>query len=307
MKMQHLIEILFILLSRDKVSAKYLADSLDLSIRTVYRYIDDLSTVVPLYNTRGRNGGFQISETYKLPASFLTKDESEFLIGVLNGMNGELNSQTLSTIINKITAISKKSKIDATLNFGNLIIDGGPWGDVEGYKETITFFENAIENLKVINIGYRDREGILTEREIEPHTLILKQGLWYIYAYCLKRNEFRLFKAGRIEKANATNKTFIRRETDNLKETLKSWYENLSSETIELLVDKSVKADVEEWLGVDKVHTNQEGKIKATFNLPIDKVLVGKILSFGNKVKVESPKTLKTAIKSAVLEISKLY
>ena len=305
--MQHLIEILFILLSRDKVSAKYLADRLDLSIRTVYRYIDDLSTVVPLYNTRGRNGGFQISETYKLPASFLTKDESEFLIGVLNGMNGELNSQTLSTIINKITAISKKSKIDATLNFGNLIIDGGPWGDVEGYKETITFFENAIENLKVINIGYRDREGILTEREIEPHTLILKQGLWYIYAYCLKRNEFRLFKAGRIEKANATNKTFIRRETDNLKETLKSWYENLSSETIELLVDKSVKADVEEWLGVDKVHTNQEGKIKATFNLPIDKVLVGKILSFGNKVKVESPKTLKTAIKSAVLEISKLY
>ena len=92
-----------------------------------------------------------------------------------------------------------------------------------------------------------------------------------------------------------------------MKETLKSWYENLSSETIELLVDKSVKADVEEWLGVDKVHTNQEGKIKATFNLPIDKVLVGKILSFGNKVKVESPKTLKTAIKSAVLEISKLY
>lgn len=307
MKLQALIDILFILLSRQKVSAKYLADRLDVSLRTIYRYIDELSIVVPIYNTRGRNGGFSISETYKLPSSFFTKEENDFLRGVLSNMNNEVNSQMLTRILDKITAISKKADVDKTLDFGNLIIDGGPWGDVEGYKESVTFFENCIENNEIVDIGYVDRGENFSEREIEPHTLILKQGLWYVYAYCLKRNEFRLFRIGRISKAKATGKTFTRRSTENLKSTLNDWYENLSTDTIELLVDKKAKADIEEWLGVDKVSTLADGSIRANFNLPIDKTLVGKLLSFGNDVKILAPNTLIKEVKNATKKVLELY
>ena len=307
MKIQALIEILFILLSKNKVSAKYLAERLGVSLRSVYRYIDELSIALPIYNTRGRNGGFSVSETYKLPASFFTKEESEFLTGVLNGMNNEVNSQILSKILDKITAITKKSNENTTLDFGNLIIDGGPWGNVEGYKESVTFFENAIENKKIVRISYLSRNGIISERDVEPHTLILKQGLWYVYAYCLSRKEFRLFKLGRIEKANDTGKVFIRRSTEKIKETLNEWYENLSVESVSLKIDKTAKADVEEWLGVDKISKLKDGNIVANFNLPIDDILVGKILSFGNKVKVEEPKLLKKLVKTAAEEVIKLY
>ncbi|MBO5889449.1 MAG: YafY family transcriptional regulator [Clostridia bacterium] len=306
MKLQSIIEILFILLSRNKVSAKYLADRLGVSLRTVYRYVDELSIILPIYNTRGRNGGFSVSETYKLPASFLTKEESEFLTGVLSGMINETNSQMLTVILNKITAITKKGDENTTLNFGNLIIDGGPWGDVEGYKELVIFFENAIENKKVIHISYLSKNGVSSTREIEPHILILKQGLWYVYAYCLERGEFRLFKLGRIEKANDTGKTFERRSTENVKETLNTWYENLSVETVTLQVDKTAKADVEEWLGVDKIHTVKEDII-ASFKLPIDDILVGKILSFGSKVKVVEPESLKNSVKKAAQGVMNLY
>ncbi len=307
MKLQALIEIIFILLSRNKVSAKYLADRLNVSLRTIYRYIDELSIILPIYNTRGRNGGFSVSETYKLPASFFSKEESEFLTTVLSSMNNEVNSQMLSKILDKITSISKKSNETPSLDFGNLIIDGGPWGDIEGYKEAITFFENSIENKKVIHISYVSREGVSSERDIEPHTLILKQGLWYVYAYCLEKNEFRLFKIGRIGKANDTNKTFTRRSTENLKQTLNNWYNNLSIESVTLGVDKSIKADVEEWLGVDKVYKLADGTFNATFNLPIDEVLVGKILSFGNKVKVLEPTSLKKRVMLAAKGVVDLY
>ncbi|MBO5926146.1 MAG: YafY family transcriptional regulator [Clostridia bacterium] len=307
MKIQALIEILFILLSKNKVSAKYLAERLGVSLRSVYRYIDELSIALPIYNTRGRNGGFSVSETYKLPASFFTKEESEFLTGVLNGMNNEVNSQILSKILDKITAITKKSNENTTLDFGNLIIDGGPWGNVEGYKESVTFFENAIENKKIVRISYLSRNGIISERDVEPHTLILKQGLWYVYAYCLSRKEFRLFKLGRIEKVNDTGKVFTRRSTEKIKETLNEWYENLSVESVSLKIDKTAKADVEEWLGVDKISKLKDGNIVANFNLPIDDILVGKILSFGNKVKVEEPKLLKKLVKTAAEEVIKLY
>ena len=307
MKLQALIEILFILLSRNKVSAKYLADRLGVSLRTIYRYIDELSIVLPIYNTRGRNGGFSVSETYKLPSSFFSIEESEFLTGVLLGMNNEVNSKMLSKILDKITAISKSSGGDETLNFGNIIIDGGPWGDVEGYKQSVTFFENAIENKKVVHISYLSKSGESSTREIEPHVLILKQGLWYVYAYCLNKEEFRLFKLARIEKANETGKIFSRRSIDNLKETLKTWYDTLSVENVTLKVEKKAKAEVEEWLGVDKMTKHKDGTIFASFNLPIDDILVGKILSFGNKVEVIEPATLKKAIKQAAKAVIDLY
>ena len=52
----------------------------------------------------------------------------------------------------------------------------------------------SIEDQKRLNIRYHDRNGDITERTIEPHVIVFKQGLWYVYAYCNLRNEFRFFK-----------------------------------------------------------------------------------------------------------------
>lgn len=295
MKNQALIEILFILLSRDSVTAKYLAERFNCSIRTVYRYIDELSICVPIYNTRGRNGGFAISSTYKLSSTFLTKEESEILLGALRGMTNEFPSPTLTKIIDKIASISKKKNSETHIDFGNIIIDGA-WENTEGYKQTIAFLEESIESKTVINISYRDREGTSSERKIEPHTLILKQGLWYCYAYCQSRQDFRLFKIGRIEKAIKTNETFERKTTDKLQEILDDWYKTLQTETVDLELDVSIKADVEEWLGVDKIYEVAGGKLRASANLPIDNILASKILSFGNKIKVLAPEKLKKEV-----------
>ena len=307
MKIQYLIEILFLLLSREKVSAKYVADRFSISVRTAYRYFDELSLCVPIYNERGRNGGYSISKTFKVPSTYFAVEESEFLLNLLNGMNNEVTSHILQKIIDKLSSIAKKSKSDLSIDFGNLVIDGGPWGNTDSYKETLTFLESCIESSKLITIDYRDRSGLSSRREIEPHTIILKQGLWYCYAYCHLRNEFRLFKIGRIEGANLTGKTFTRRSTDNLKEALKDWYEHLDCEEMELILDPSVKADVEEWLGVDKVFTKPNGEIVANASLPIDSTVSSKILSFGNKVKVIAPAKLKQMVIDTANAVSKMY
>ena len=200
MKIQNLVETLFLLLSRDKVSAKYLADRFNISIRSVYRYIDDLSLTIPIFNTRGRNGGFSISDDFKIASTYLTKEEKETLINIIAGVKNEVSSPIIERIYDKITSISRIREKPLNVNFGNLIIDGSAWGNSESYKEKLTIIEGCIENTQTLLIGYQDREGVLTEREIEPLTLILKQGLWYCYAYCNLRNTFRLFKVGRIEK-----------------------------------------------------------------------------------------------------------
>lgn len=307
MKYQMMLKILFLLLARKKVSAKYIADRYELSLRTVYRYIDELSlSDVPIYNIRGRNGGYAISDSYKIPANFLTEEESEKVIQTLTEINGELGSQVLDTAISKIGSISKQSGEDLHISFGNLVIDGSGWGTGDIYGETIKIIQRAIEDNSVVSISYRDRDGNTTERDIEPHTLILKQGLWYTYAYCRLRNTFRLFKVGRIEKIKLLNENFIKRQMEDIKSVLSKFYDN-APEDIDLLIDQSIRPDVEEWLGVNKISVSQSGKITATAKLPISDYLTAKILSFGNKIKVLSPEKLKNAVIKTAQSVKDLY
>ena len=75
MKFTILVEMLFDLLARRKLTAGYFAEKYQISERTVYRYLDCLSISVPVYVKRGRDGGICISDSYKLPAGFMTKEE----------------------------------------------------------------------------------------------------------------------------------------------------------------------------------------------------------------------------------------
>ena len=121
------------------------------------------------------------------------------------------------------------------------------------------------------------------------------------------RNEFRSFKIGRIASARILKTTFERKQTDDVEKLFDDWYKNLTSIDVDLEIDNSVKADVEEWLGVDKVYALPSGVIRASANLPKNNDLVAKILSFKNKVKVLSPYELKKEILDAVSDIQKLY
>ena len=75
MKFVVLLDMFFELLAKRKIPAPYFAQKYDTSVRTVYRYVDRLSMVVPIYVKTGRNGGICIPDTYKLPKFFFSKEE----------------------------------------------------------------------------------------------------------------------------------------------------------------------------------------------------------------------------------------
>ena len=90
MKYEILTDILFELLSKRKVTARYLAEKHATSERTIYRYLDILAVSVPLQIQRGRNGGVFISDSYKLPVNFMTKEEYGAAIEALGAMYSQL-------------------------------------------------------------------------------------------------------------------------------------------------------------------------------------------------------------------------
>lgn len=307
MKYETMLKILFLLLSKGKISAKYIAQRFEISTRTVMRYLDTMSLAnIPIIADTGRNGGFYIADSYKLPANFLTEKEFNAVVNTLTSYNQNMQNRSINSAIDKLLSIKSPEKRTVDVKSGNLIIDGSSWNGNDTTKNVISLISEAIEDCKKTIIGYVDRNGDETIRVIEPHVIILKQGLWYVYGYCHLRNAFRMFKASRISFADVKQETFEKRKVEINSLTNGKWFENIPAEQITLGVSKQAKSEVEEWLGVDKVFT-LDGKLIAQANLPYDEWLVSKILSFGGRVTVLSPQKLKQDVLTMAQNVVCIY
>lgn len=307
MKFEIMLSILLELLVKRTVQAKYLAEKYEVSVRSIYRYMSSLEEAgVPIYTVRGNNGGFSVVDTFRLSSNYFTEKEFDKIISVLTAFVDGVPDKTINSIILKLKATAKKDVSGFDLKAGNLIIDAGPWGDTVGYKAKLTVIEKSIDECRQLAITYHDRNGKVSERIIEPHVIVFKQGLWYAYAYCKLRNEFRFFKTGRIEKATLLNTKFERKDLSKMDLPLDFWHNSVETEEIKFEIKESVLSDVEEWLGIENVE-NINGKYISTVSLPYDNGLVMKIMSFGNGLKIISPKKLKDKIVSAAEELRNAY
>ncbi len=66
MKISNAMYIFIKLYSKRVIPAKQFAQELEISTRTVYRIIDELSLVLPIMSKGGRFGGFYLPNDYKL-------------------------------------------------------------------------------------------------------------------------------------------------------------------------------------------------------------------------------------------------
>ena len=307
MKYEIMLQILFLLLAREKVSAKYMAQRFNVSVRSIMRYIDVMCVAgIPIIADSGRNGGYYIAGSYKLPASFMSEKEFNAVISTLTSYNEQVENRTLSSAVEKLQSIKRQEKQIVNVRSGNLVIDGSSWNGNDNVKNIVTLISNAIEDCFVTGIGYSDKHGKETTRLIEPHAIVLKQGLWYVYAYCRLRNEFRMFKASRISYADVKEEVFKKRNIEIKSLTSGRWFKDLPSENIELSVSKRALTDVEEWLGVGAVYKKGE-EYFASATLPYDNWLISKILGFGGQVKVLAPEKLKNDLSSWAKSVISLY
>lgn len=307
MKFVILLDIFFELLAKRKITATYLAQKHELSVRTVYRYIDILSMTVPIYVKQGRNGGIYISDSYKLPVGFMTKEEYEAAIEALSAMYSQLPEERFLAAQRKLSSRLKSEIRDLTLSgeLGSIIVDSSSWGDSR-FKDKIRFMEECIREKAVVEIDYHSRIGENSHRKIEPHVLVFKQGVWYVYAYCQKQSAFRLFRLGRIFSSFLTGESFEKRPFSREDIPLNYWSNEVESVDVLLEIKESAFADAQDWLGGENLQKHGESWF-ADLSLPNDSTLVKKIVGLGDGVIVRAPKALRNEVKKQAEKIVKLY
>lgn len=308
MKFAILLDILFDLLLKRRVTATELANKYEISPRTVYRYIDLMSATVPVYVKQGRNGGICISDSYKLPMGFMKKEEYEAAMEALAAMYSQLPQERFLQAKRKLSAQTKTEIRDMafSVDVGSILVDGGSWGDTRAFSEKLKLFEECIKEKAVMEIVYYSRKGEKSTRKIEPHVLIFKQSVWYTYAFCYKQRAFRLFRIGRVYSCVKTTERFQKRPFSREDIPLSYWTSETPSIEAKFEIAENAFADAQDWLGSENFRKENEKWI-ATVTLPDDEGLVRKILGLGGGIKVLSPARLKERVAEAAEEIAQAY
>jgi predicted DNA-binding transcriptional regulator YafY len=318
MKLDRLLAIVIMLVNRRMVQAKELADTFEVSVRTIYRDIDVINQAgIPVISYQGAGGGISLSEGYRLDRNVFTNNELVAIVSALQSVSTTHFHTSNKHLLEKMNSIVPATESEQfKFQTQQFIVDLSPWGKQSMLEEKLAKVKAAIEGLYQLAFTYCSAEGELSQRIVEPYTLVLKKHTWYLYAYCLKRQQFRLFKLIRMNDVAILEHSFVR---INISIEQIPWNQEWTTpeKTTRLVLrfHKSAKHLAEEWFGVESLVAEagdgtgdgeKAGYIVET-DFPENRWLYGFILSFGPDVEVIEPAHIRRIILDMAMNISNIY
>jgi predicted DNA-binding transcriptional regulator YafY len=193
---------------RTALPARRLAETLGVSLRTVYRDVADLQVSgVPIEGEAGV--GYLLRKGSDIPPLMFNADELEALVvgtRFVRAFGGEHLAQSARAALLKIEAVlppelrtrTRRSRIFAPQRRDRIEASG-----------VIDRLHAAIAQHHVLRMDYRDESGRASARDVEPLCLAFWGGTWTLGAWCRLRNDFRNFRPDRIARFDATGETFV--------------------------------------------------------------------------------------------------
>ena len=307
MKIERLLAITVLLLNRRRLTAKELAARFEVTTRTIYRDIDTLNGAgIPVVSCQGYEGGFEVPENYKLSRQLLTFEDMVSILTTLNGVNRTMKNPDLSSVIEKITALIPEEKEPSFQDRADvLVVDISSWGGEEKGRQYLAEIHRAILSSSRLKFDYTTAEGQRSTRKVEPLTLIYKNFVWYLIAYCCVRQEGRLFRLTRIKKIETLAERFARKRIDP-----KQFLEDTPARPMVKLClrfNPAVRFKVEEYFDEQVIAVEKSGSLLVEISFPESDWIVSFLLSFGDMVEVISPPIYRERLRSIAVKMMANY
>ena len=308
MKIDRLVSIILVLLDKERIGARELADMFEVSPRTIYRDIEIINTAgIPVRSTSGVGGGFEIMQKYKLDKNvFSAADLSAILTG-LSGLSAMIREDELVNTLAKVKSFIPADRAkDIALKANQIYIDLSPWtgnGNIQTHLEVIKI---ALHKNKLLSFEYTDRYGNKTERTAEPYQLVLKNSHWYWQGYCLKRHDFRLFKLSRTSNLQIREESFTPRDYQKPQLDFTDIMETMQ-QTIKIRIHKSVMERALDFCTHE--HFSPDGNEHYFVNFPFieNDYYYNILFSFGDKCECLEPLPIRSEMKRRIHDIAALY
>lgn len=185
MRASRLLSILILLQMRGRLSAEALAQEFEVSVRTIYRDIDQLSAAgVPVYAERGRSGGFELMDGYRTRLTGFTPAEADALL--LAGVGGAaadlgMGADLAAAQLKLLASLPPDSGASAQRVASRFHLDPANWYSRVEPLEMLPALAAAAWSDTRVRIRYESWKDVVT-RDVDPLGLVLKGGVWYLVA-----------------------------------------------------------------------------------------------------------------------------
>ncbi|MGI6501543.1 MAG: helix-turn-helix transcriptional regulator [Anaerostipes sp.] len=300
MKIDRLIGILSILLQKDIVTAPYLAEKFEVSRRTINRDIEDLCKAgIPIATKQGVNGGISIMDNYRLDRTLLTNTEMKDILAGLRSLDSINGTNRYGQLMEKLEAGTS----DFMAGNQSILIDLSSW-----YKDSlapkIELLRNAIDDCREVKFRYYAPRGE-SDRCIQPYYLIFRWSSWYVWGWCLDREDFRLFKLNRIDNLVLSETVFIKESVS---------LPDLSTERIfpggirvKALFDSRCKWRLVEEFGPHCFEEQKDGELLFQADYTDKENLITWILTFGEQAELLEPEEIRSEIQQIIEKMKGRY
>lgn len=294
MQINRLFEIVYLLLEKETVTAKELAGHFEVSVRTIYRDIDILSTAgIPVYTNKGKGGGISLLDNFVLDKSILSEEEQNQIIFALQSLE-KLDRNSEKKALEKMSRLFRKE----TENW--IEIDFSNWSNENNKFEII---KQAILKKQVMEFTYFNSYGEEMKRQVEPLQIWFKDKAWYMKAYCRVKQDYRIFKIARIRDIKILEETFERKFPQ---EQEKKPYE-IKFISLELEISKAKAYRVYDEFEKENIEKKEDGNFIVHVDYPENDWVYEYILSFGEHIKVIAPEYARNIIKDKIRKMIKNY
>ena len=293
-----LLSLILMLQSRSTWKACELSGELNVSERTVHRYMAMLEEMgIPIYSERGPYGGFSLLRGYKLPPLVFSAEEATVLYMGANLVR-EVWGQTYDDAVTSVTAkldnvLPDDLRQEVTLAQQSLVVGGLTAMDYRPWEPTLHALRRCIGEQHRVHLRYRSFARQETERQVDPYALTFQWGLWYLVGFCHMREEMRTFRVDRIQKVTPLGDRFAMPRDFDVREYLLRTMRFEPIYRVMVHLEASVAPQVREhqghWM---EIADHKDGSITARFGVATLDWTTGWVLSHGSAARVLEPPEL---------------
>ena len=312
MRADRLLSIILLLQTRGKMTAKALADELEVSRRTILRDITALSSSgVPVYSEGGHGGGIALVEEYRTTLTGLNKfevqslfvaDNSDALRDVGLGDAGE------RLLLKLLAALPNTHHSTADHIRQRLMIDPTWWWHDDSISPFWDVIQKAVYEDRLIEVEYENYDGKITKRLLAPYSLVCKSSVWYLLAE--RDKELRTYRVTRIHSVRLLDQSFSRRPDFDLPTYWRAHAQSLENLPYEYSCVLRIRPEwisFIKWLmpGRWKLINGANDKEWMTISLTMGSERLAEMLVFGlaGSVEVVEPTELKDAVAAKARDV----
>ena len=324
MRASRLLNVLMLLQTRGRMTARQLAGELDVSVRTIYRDIESLHrSGVALYGEPGPTGGYQLLDGYRTRLTGLSATEAEALfLTTLPAAAADLGlgDALLAAQLKLQAALPEPTRSRTQLVGGRFHLDAEGWYTVPDEVPHLGDLAAAVLDQHRVRVTYRRwREPTDVERVLEPWGIVLKAGNWYVVAGRDDDPEPRTYKVGAVLHLEPLPDRFDRPASFDLaawwREHLRDFRDRLRSGRAAVRVSPRGRRRLRELMGkeiadrFDATASGPDGDGWHRGEIPFESLTQARteLLRLGPEIVVDAPPPLRAAMAAAARDVAALY